>query len=144
MIGAIKVAQEAIRSETGVYASPSTKLCINGKNTGSCYPEGAGKSDKKFAWGGWGKAEWDALNVQSTGPVQFEYSTMAGLAGQDVTADKFEIDGKAVPWATGETLNASPWYVVGAQANLDPRSTEFTSIASSSWQSGIMVDHEGE
>jgi type IV pilus assembly protein PilA len=148
MLGAIRVAQEAIRSETGAYVDASGgKLGVNGANLTDCYPTGTPTYTKKVSFGGWSNANWDMLNVQATGPVQFGYTTIAGAAGATVPTGSaaFTLNGATVAWpaAGTATLNASPWYIAAAQNDFDGNGI-YVSMVVSSWSNGIMIDQEGE
>jgi Tfp pilus assembly major pilin PilA len=53
MLGAIRIAQEGIRSETGSYVNVSNgRLGVNGSNLSSCYPPGTLAYTTKVSFGG--------------------------------------------------------------------------------------------
>lgn len=152
MVGAIKVAQEQYRSETGSYLDLSTALAVNSSsNAGNCYPPGTPTSTSKVAWGGWdcgsrckNSQQWTTLNVHADGAVQWGYTTIAGAAGQDVpSAAALTIAGNSVTWPTGATINAAPWFIVAALGDTDGNGV-YATVVGTSWQSGLMVDKEGE
>jgi type II secretory pathway pseudopilin PulG len=149
MLGAIRIGQEAIRSETGAYLDVSGgKLGVNGNNLTSCYPPGTPIHNGQVSFNGHNVALWDQLNVQSSGGVQFGYTTIAGAAGTAVPGTAaFTVNGNAFTWpASGSaTLNSSPWYIAAAQNDYDDVSPAvYVSVVMSSWSNGVAVDNEGE
>lgn len=154
MIGAIKVAQEAFHSETGVYADVSPGLAMNGANASWCYPSsnpGPYKTDWTTADGcagggackSGGRVTWNSLPVHTDGPVRYGYTTVAGSAAASPTSPgSLTYNGAAM--ALTPPANRD-WFVVAAQANLDPETNDiFSTVVSSSWSSGVLIDHEGE
>ncbi len=84
LTGGIRAAQEAFKSEKGVYADVSA-------NTSSLYPAVApGKFTTE--WGGactnckGDPDAWKKLAVRPAGPVMYGYATVAGIGGADLTA----------------------------------------------------------
>lgn len=78
----IRTAQEAYKSERGVYASVSN-------DTSSYYPA-ATPGSFKTEWGGdcancVDRDGWRKLNVHPAGPVMFGYATVSGVGGSSMT-----------------------------------------------------------
>lgn len=132
MIGAIKIAQEQRRAETGSYASPSPGIT----GAANFCPTGAGLS-QKFAWNP-GCLNWSVLPVQSDGPVLFRYASVAGAAGAAPPA--LNIQGQNVIWHA-PTVN--DWFVTVAEVDENGDGT-FCRLAGSSFTNEIWVENEGD
>lgn len=130
MIGAIKIAQESRRAETGSFAQPSNNSLAN-----FC-PAGAGGS-QKFAWNP-GCQAWNTLPVQSDGPVLFQYASVSGAAGTAPPA--VNIAGVAVNWPAP---TPAEWYVTLAQVDENGDGT-FCRALGSSFTNDIVVENEGD
>jgi len=131
MIGAIKIAQESRRAETGSYGQPS-----NGA-LGNWCPAGAGGSTK-FAWNP-GCQAWNTLPVQSDGPVMFQYSSVSGRAVVDAVP-AVNILGAAVNWPTPPQTD---WFITMAQIDQNGDGT-FCRALGSSFTNEITVENEGD
>lgn len=132
MMGAIKIAQEGRRAETGSYAQPS-----NGALTNLC-PAGAGAGlGTKYGWNP-GCQAWNTLPVQSDGPVMFQYASVSGAAGAAPPA--VTILGGNVNWPAPTT---SEWFVTYAQLDENGDGI-FCRAVGSSFTNEIKVENEGD
>lgn len=134
MVNAIRIAQEQYKAERGIYANVGPNLC-----------PAAGGSGKKVQWdpacpGGGGVPtipSWAVLPVHSDGPVEFQYSTVAGPPG-------------AIPRGLGNFVNISaadntrPWYTVTAEADLDRQGGTKTAVWTSSFGNQVFSENVGE
>jgi prepilin-type N-terminal cleavage/methylation domain-containing protein len=128
-ISAIRIAQEAYKSERGLYANLGDKWC----------PMDTPTAAKKHGWDpacNGGKDTWQALPVHVDGPVSFAYATWAGTT----TFDK-----GAAGWVTWpDTAGSAPWYIVMARCDLDEdASTGPTELVGSSFQNTIFTHNDG-
>ena len=122
LTGGIRAAQEAFKSEKGVYADVST-------DTSSLYPAVApGKF--KTEWGGactnckGDPDAWRKLAVRPAGPVMYGYATVAGIGGADLSAvpPPPSVPSMMSPSASGAgpTITATdPFYVTIAWGDTD-------------------------
>jgi prepilin-type N-terminal cleavage/methylation domain-containing protein len=132
MIGAIKIAHESRRAETGSFAQPS-----NGSLANFC-PAGVGAgSGTKYAWNP-GCQAWNTIPVQSDGPVLFQYASVSGVAGAAPPA--LTVNGVAITWPA-PTL--SDWYVTVARLDENNDGT-FCRATGSSFTNEIVVENEGD
>ena len=112
MLGTIKSAQEAFKSETFRYLKVSKDLTTP-------YPQGADADvgKLKYAWEGGepGSAgeNFQALGVTSTAPVQYGYASVAGSASEDLPT--LPLDFVTPTWPDP----GGPWYVAVAWADLN-------------------------
>jgi type II secretory pathway pseudopilin PulG len=138
MVSSIRAAQESFRAENGGYLSVSVGL-----GPGSDYPLlTPGKS--KTGWGGAcagcvnPATGWGALNVSSSAPVIFGYSTIASNTNG--------VAPSALPYRGG-ALNfsamATPWYVVEADGDVDGDGI-FCNVYGLSGTNQIYINNEGE
>ncbi|HRG96992.1 MAG TPA: prepilin-type N-terminal cleavage/methylation domain-containing protein [Polyangiaceae bacterium] len=132
MLGAIRLAQEGRKAETGSYANVSpgyAPLC----------PAGAGGAVKV----GWNQAcgQWSQLPVKSDGPVRYAYATIAGRSGIAVTAVPGQ--GADFPQLVWPPAPAADWFVAYAQLNEDGDAV-FSRGVASSFTNEIFVVNEGE
>mgnify|MGYP005859212017 CR=1 FL=1 len=127
MISAIRIAQEEYKTERGTYLDIRGAWCPSD-----------GMTQQKFAWNPTCGAPntWAALPVHADGPVQFGFRTAAGPTG---FSDPFGIGW--VNWAAAPTN--VPWYLIQAQADLDPGGVP-TELVGSSFQNTIFSRNEGE
>ncbi len=132
MIGAIKIAQESRRAETGSFAQPS-----NGLLTNLCPDQAGAGLGQKFAWNP-GCQAWNTLPVQSDGPVLFRYASVSGAAGAAPPA--LTMAGTAVNWPTP---TVSEWYVTVAQLDENGDGV-FCRAAGSSFTNEVVVENEGD
>jgi hypothetical protein len=136
MVVHIRGAQEAFRAENGGYLQVS-----GGLGPGFDYPLTT-PGPKKTAWGGpcTGCIDsvrgWSALNVSSTAPLAFGYST--------VTSDKTVLPPL---WVNGTNIVATgmpaPWYIIEADGDMDGNGV-FCRVYGLSGVNQLYVDHEGE
>ncbi len=111
MVQNIRVAEEAYRSETQQYASPSGSLT-------DWYPA-TSVYGQVTAWGGAGSGSgtvpWSVLPVRVDGPVLFGYAAVAYAAGSNPPT--LTLEGTN----TVSFANAPPtdYYVIAAMADLD-------------------------
>ena len=133
MVSAIRIAQEQYKAERGIYANVGPNLC-----------PAAGGVGKKAQWdtqcpGGGGVPSipnWSVLPVHSDGPVELQYSTIAGPPG-------------AVPQGLGNFVNVSaadtskPWYTVTAEADLSAGGLK-TAVWTSSFGNQVFSQNVGE
>lgn len=132
MIGSIKSAQEAYKSETFQYLNVSTSGLT------SYYPQSPAQI--KSNWNNPSHtdfARWNTLGVEASGPVQFGYATTAGVGGSPT--DPGLTSGFKYP----DVGNGEPWYVVRASSDFDGDST-LSVYLSSSQTSEIYFEGEGE
>ncbi len=132
MLGAIRLAQESRRAETGSYAQVSPGYAP------LCPTNGLG--DKKTAWnpacGG-----WTALPVRSDGPVRYAYASEAGNATTNVTPVPDQTN--AFPVLVWPTPPGREWFV--AYAELDENSDGvFSRAVTSSFSNEVWVTNEGD
>lgn len=131
MIQSIRAAQERWRAETQSYFDVSTTLS-------SWYPM-ATPSKTKYHWdqpGGNDYAQWRLLRPTVSGPVQFGYATVAGLAGQPLPA----LNTAGNP---GFGTPTEAWYLIQATADTDGDGTRAI-FAASSFSGEIYSEFEGE
>lgn len=143
MVQAIRVAQEAYKAETQVYADISPDL-----NT--TYPAATPLSTFKTVWGAAcasqcnaaPKPDWSQLPVHIDGPVMFGYATTAGVAGTAVKPTKVTVNGADV---TFPATAAVDWFVIGARVDsTSPANSVYCHVYGSSFTNDIYVDQEGE
>ena len=132
VISGVRLAQEAYRTERGIYVDLGAGLCPSSSS---------GTTLTKVAWNtGCGAAPtWAVLPVHINGPVQFGYTTSAGT-----TALPSSI-GQPTPFVTVPAgVGTDPWYYVTASADLDGSAGLYTELVGTSWQNTIFVANEGE
>ena len=132
MVGSIRAAQEAYRSETLTYLSVSTNLK-------TYYPTNS-PTNKKVPWGGTGNNadRWRMLNVTTDGAVYYGYAVVAGGPGTTPPAGDLEIKQKPTFTAVPE-----PWYVVQAKGNVNG-DTVYSYAVATSFTNDIYRENEGE
>ncbi len=138
MVGGIKAAQEAYRSDTLSYLSASTDLnCL--------YPLATTPANLKVAWGsltsGCNPNNWRMLNVVGAGAVYFRYATVAGNAG----AIPVPISAGVAPTLAAQNFGTSPepWYIVQARGDLDDDGT-LSYCVGTSMSNDIYWENEGD
>ncbi len=131
VIGAIKLAQEDFRAERGTYFGAAA-----GGGTW-CPWGGPPVAGKKMQWN---PNCWAALPTHVEQPVAFSYYTNGGIdPTQPFTAPP------ATPWVTGWGNTADrPWYVIKAEADLNPGNATLTELATSSGTNQVFVNNEGD
>lgn len=135
MLGSIKSAQEAFKSETFKYLNVSKDLTTP-------YPQGDRDVGKdKYAWAGGlpdsARANFESLGVTSSGPVQYGYACVAGSAADQMP--ELPLDFETPDWPDP----GGPWYVAVAWADFDVDGVE-GGYATSSLAAQIVSVNEGE
>jgi prepilin-type N-terminal cleavage/methylation domain-containing protein len=140
MIGNIRSAEEAFRSENGGYLAPISQ----GLGPANDYPANPPGSFKT-AWGatcsvcvGSGNP-WLSLNIQPSGPLAFGYS-LVGDNGAASNGFTIKVNGHALDIANGMP---APWYFVEADGDMNGDGV-FTHVYGMSATNQIFVDNEGE
>jgi type IV pilus assembly protein PilA len=126
MISAIRIAQEAYKSERGIYADIGATPCPR---------SGLEVPIIKTVWAptcNGGTATWATLPVHVDGPVQFGYATMASGAP----------NGFGVVDVAGLDTTI-PWYIVHAQADLDGQGAPYTELVATSQGNNIWSKGDG-
>ena len=136
MLGSIKSAQEAFKSETFKYLNVSQDLTTP-------YPQGDRDVGKdKYAWEGGlpdsARANFESLGVNSSGPVQYGYACVAGSASDTLPTLPHGFETPEWPADPG-----GPWYVAMAWADFDVDGVE-GGYATSSLAAQIVSVNEGE
>jgi len=137
VIGGIRIAQEAYKTERGLYADIGS--------TNHCPASGFAVPQVKTQWqptcnGGTGV--WSVLPVHVDGPVQFGYATFSGPGGGSAAT--------LYTWVGTAALTAGTpvpaWYIVHAQADLDGTGSlpPFTELLASSNGNQIFNRNEGQ
>ena len=136
MLGSIKSAQEAFKSETFRYLNVSQDLVTP-------FPQGSDPvGTSKYAWEG-GKPSsvginFASLGVSSSAPVQYGYACVAGSASTNMPDLPLDFETPDWPAAPG-----GPWYVAVAWADLDGDGNA-GGYATTSLTAPIVSTHEGE
>lgn len=132
MLGAIRLAQESRRAETGSYSTPSPAYAP------LCPTNGLG--DKKTAWNP-ACGTWAQLPVQTDGPVRYAYASVSGGAGATVPAAPGQA--AAFPSLTWPAPPDREWFV--AYAELDENSDgTFSRALTSSFSNEVWMANEGD
>jgi prepilin-type N-terminal cleavage/methylation domain-containing protein len=137
MVSHIRSAQEAFRAENGGYLNVSKGLGV-----GNDYPQ-LTPGQTKTAWGGTcagcnnSTAGWNALNVSSTAPLAFGYSSVADNVNAPTL--KLTANGKAID-LTNLTV---PWYAVEADGDTNGDGV-FCSVFGFSATNQLVISNEGE
>lgn len=136
MIGTIKSAQEAFKSETFRYLDASPDI-------GTPYPQGdlAQVGTSKYAWEDGApssvRRNMKTLGVSSSAPVYYGYATVAGSASEQLP--DLPLDFETPDWPDP----GGPWYLAVAMADLDGDGT-YSGYASSSFTAQIAALRPGE
>jgi len=126
VISGIRVAQEAYKTERGVYADIGTTFCPRDSTTGA---------PTKTGWlptCSGGSGTWTQLPVHIDGPVQFGYTTVASGTP----------DGHGFVTMTGLDVSV-PWFVTYAAADLDGAGAPFTQLVQTSQGNQIFTNGDG-
>ena len=110
MIQSIRVAQEAYKGSNGSY------LNVSAGNLSTYYPPGTPGMTKRSFWGNNSttiERRWRLLNPTVPGPVQFQYSVVAGEAGGTMLTPT------NLPDAVDFDTPTDQWYVIQAQGDPD-------------------------
>jgi type IV pilus assembly protein PilA len=160
MIQSIRVAQEAFHAETGTYADISKGLCTTSATCSFFYPQvpdGAGSTvgDFKASWGvpcGTSACnaamDWLQLPVHTQGAVMYGYTTIAGVAGQNVSAvgqvafPAFIGSGTTAISVSAPATPTSDWFLISAVGDEDMDSQPCV-VFGSSFSSDLTVWNEG-
>lgn len=124
MVGAIKMAQHRVFSESGAYANVSSSQT-------SYYPNPTPVGTSVMQWGGPCGAAclrpdgWNILNVHADGPVMFGYATVGGIGGQlEPPPTSFVGDPPSLEPFEGPTPPpAVPFFMIGAALDYDRNGT---------------------
>jgi prepilin-type N-terminal cleavage/methylation domain-containing protein len=142
MVKSIRAAQQAFRAENSGYLNVS-----QGLGPGFDYPA-LRPGQSKTAWGGActgcynQTAGWTALNVSSSAPMTFGYSTVANNGDNNKNA-------ASLPQLTvnGQTLDLStmtaPWYVVEADGDTNGDGV-YCNVYGLSTTNQLYINNEGE
>lgn len=131
VVQAIRVAEEAIRTETGVYLNCSTS------STG-WYP--AKPNNRTRSWLATGHADyarWKQLDIDRPDGTQFGFLVNAGLPGAALPALA------STEQATWPTAPTEPWYVIQGIADRDGDGV-YAYIGAASFNGEVYVDNELE
>jgi prepilin-type N-terminal cleavage/methylation domain-containing protein len=138
MVKAIRAGQEAFKAENGGYVNVSSGIGV-----GYDYPA-ARPGQFKTGWGGQcsscnnATAGFGAINVSSTGPVAFGYST---IANNTATPSGVSL------MLNGSAMNLSdvtaPWYIVEADGDTDGNGV-YCNVYGFSASNQLYVNNEGE
>jgi type IV pilus assembly protein PilA len=136
MVQNIRVAQEAYKSETQLYANISKSLT-------DFYPA-APVYGVQSGWGGTcsncnSGFTWTNLPLHVDGPVLFGYATIAAASGQPPASVSYANASFTFP----QTLTTD-WYVVSAAADLDNTPSTMTLVIGASWTNQLTVVNEGQ
>jgi type IV pilus assembly protein PilA len=139
MVQNIRVAEEAYYSETQQYASLSAAIPTT--LTG-WYPQNP-VYQTMTGWGGTcssgcGAVAWSVLPLHVDGPVLFGYAAIANSA-VTAPASLSPFNGSTLPI----TAPATDWYIVGAAADLDGTTSNWTNVYAVSWSNQVFVSNEG-
>lgn len=130
VVQSIRVAQEAFRAETGVYADiGQANYCPNAAPTGKVITQ----------WNpvcNGGSATWARLPVHVDGAVHFGYKTWSGTTTPVVAGPATWVDWSAAP-------ANRPWFIVYAESDLDPSTTANTEAVGSNLFNQVMTRNEG-
>ncbi len=130
MIQSIRVAEESWKSTHGAYLDVSGSLV-------NYQPDNAPGGHKRsfYTTGGAMNQRWQHLNPTIPGPVQFSYSVVAGLPGQDMPQPHFSTSARLPASA------ADHWYVIEAIGDADGDGVN-TVCASSSVSDELVCENE--
>jgi prepilin-type N-terminal cleavage/methylation domain-containing protein len=137
MVKSTRAAQESFRAENGGYLNVS-----KGLGPGFDYPL-VRPGQSKTAWGGAcagcnnPTSGWTALNVSSSAPLTFGYSTIAdnvNLPGVTLTVNGKTLDLTAV---------TAPWYIVEADGDTNGDGV-YCNVYALSATNQVYVNNEGE
>jgi len=130
IIGGIRIAEEDYKADTGAYL-----------DLGGVHCPSDGMTEAKFAWDNpsCNSGLLSQLNVHADGPVRFGYAVWAGNTVTQpggVSSTLLSVG----TWA-GKQM---PYYVVHAQADLNPNIATNTELATASMNAAINVINEGD
>ncbi len=141
MLGSIKSAEEAYRSETYVYLTFPSNLTADGlKDPDSYCPRAPGT--KKSSWvspSAECRTPIGQLGVTASAPVVFGYAAFAVASGAAMPQPWTTTTYNWGPYATAP----APGYLVQAIGDLDGDGTH-SRFVSSNWNDEIYIEDEGE
>jgi len=142
MVSNIRSAEEAFAAENGAYLDVTG--CVG---AGCTYPL-QHPADSKTAWGGpcsWctnPTVGWNGLNVQSSAPVIFGYSVIAGNQTNPPSARvSVTVNGTALNLSSMSTGN---WFFIEADANVSGDNTNFMHVYGMSGTNLLFIDGLGK
>jgi type IV pilus assembly protein PilA len=147
MTAGIRTAQEAFKSERGIYAAVST-------NTSAFYPAAA-PGQFVTQWGGacsncvdGDPNGWKKLSMHTAGPVMYGYATVAGIGAAGLGGTASPLSSQATMAAANAeaatTLKATdPYYVTVAWGDTDGNSVPCI-VMSYSTSNQLVIQSEGE
>ena len=135
MLGTIKASQEAFKAETFRYLNVTEDL-------ETYYPQDdRAIGTAKYAWEGGvpesARQNFQALGVNSSGPVYFGYACVAGSSSEALP--NLPLDFETPTWPTP----GGPWYIAVAKGNLDGDET-YSGFVTTSLSAEIVSIHEGD
>jgi prepilin-type N-terminal cleavage/methylation domain-containing protein len=140
MVGALRLAQESYKAETGNYAAVHSG---NSKPTLANFcPANAGQTaslGKKFNWNpacGTGTT-FAPLPVHTDGPVRYGYASIAGGPGLNPNPPNVTVGPNTVSFPPPNP----EWYLVYSEGDTDGNGS-FTSVVGSSFTRDIWVEEE--
>jgi type IV pilus assembly protein PilA len=165
MINAVRVAQEAYKSETGAYADISTALgyvtSAGPQNAASMYPN-TNVGSFKTGWGAAcgnctcttspcaaGTARWDTLPVHTDGAVMYGYTTVGGPSGALTTysgntaPSSITLMGRTGTYTVTFVAPQADWYMVSAVGDPDGNGL-YSSYTGTSFSNDIFDSNDGE
>lgn len=134
MVGAIRLAEEDYKAESGGYLDLSTTYCPKDMTAAANY-------NTKWAWdpGCGGPTGWQNLPVHADGAVQFGYAVYAGTTvSQPSAVPATLIDVAAYNGAK------IPFYIVHAKSDLNATAGLYSEVAGSSFDGRIHTLNEGD
>ncbi len=126
MVMSIRAAQETYFLQHQGYANVGTTLCPTAAAPG-----------KRVQWDpscNGGNMVWRALDVHAHGQIEFQYATQAGPPGVP----------NGVFVGLTQVNTTKPWYVVTAEADLDPNTPAKTQVVATSFNTQLFVNNEGQ
>jgi prepilin-type N-terminal cleavage/methylation domain-containing protein len=138
MVKSIREAQESFRAENGGYLKISKAL-----GPGNDYPA-LRPGQNKTAWGGPcagcdnQTAGWTALNVSSSAPMVFGYSTIADNKNAP-SVSSLMVNGNAVDLST----MTAPWYIVEADGDTNGDGV-YCNVYGLSSTNQLYINNEGD
>jgi type IV pilus assembly protein PilA len=153
MVQNIRAAQEGYHSETQQYANitPTANFPTGTSQATNLYPGASSGGGGTPVYGkvtAWGKActvcvagyDWSVLPIHVDGPVQFGYATVGGAAGDATNfINAVTVNGVGLPL----TQPATDFYEIGAEADLDGNTANWTDVYGFSWTNQLFVSNEG-
>lgn len=149
-VNGIKIAQDQYFSETGTYASPGwATFCPQNQPKAKVADHSVWKPSP-YGWNpacNSGTGAWGVLPFTPDGAVRFGVVSQRFAAGAvtalAIPSSSGNINGTAITWPAN---SAKPWYAIAAISDLngDASATEYTTVFTTSLNTQIWVDKEGE